>query len=120
MSASPALTQQQAETLLAEVAAEHPARVIKTGRYAIRDEPSCLVGHVLHRAGWSIADLATADEADSGAPCAADALVHLGRFAGLTPDAARLLRVAQEWQDDCASWAEATAAALVSTQAVAS
>lgn len=113
MSTHPTLTLQQAEALLTEVAAEYPDRVVTSGRYAVDRKPSCLVGNVLHRAGWSIDDLDAADKEDGGDPCAVDYLTEsLARFAGLTPDAARLLHVAQTRQDHGAPWAEAATAAL--------
>lgn len=113
MSAHPTLTRQQAEALLTEVAAEYPDRVVDSCCYVVDDEPSCLVGHVLHRAGWSIADLRDADTANFGNSAAVDDLSrHLGAFAGLAPGAGQLLHVAQDWQDNDAPWAEAVTAAL--------
>jgi hypothetical protein len=104
------LTAGRALELLREVVAERPDYIYEgVCSYADPDGtcPRCLVGHVLHRHGFPVADLAAMDEAEDGAACLLPALTG-GR---VTPDAAGILYAAQLVQDALRPWSEALAAA---------
>lgn len=100
--------------LLREVVAERPDYVYEPPAdahelcvYQSHGEPSCVVGHVLARAGWPVRALIELDRTGVSA-----GLLHQ-RLDGVTEQAATVLAVAQNWQDVGGdhTWAGALAAA---------
>jgi hypothetical protein len=98
--------------LLREVVGERPDHVYMPPggegtacRYVHRGKPSCLVGHVLARHGFTAEQLAALDDIVS-------ALLLPQYFPGLvTEDAAQILLYAQGMQDAGHTWGEALTAA---------
>jgi hypothetical protein len=72
--------------------------------YVHGDQPGCIVGHVLHRAGVSLADLSNYE--GQGAEDPASQLTDAGG------EVVRLLAFAQEHQDRGVPWGEAVRQAL--------
>lgn len=72
-------------------------------RYEHNGAPSCLVGHVLHRAGMSVAELALLDAVGIGA----SNLTKWGPTLHISGNAAALLGVAQRAQDNDVPWGQA-------------
>lgn len=80
-------------------------------RYEYEGAPSCLVGHVLYRAGWSVEALKSLDESGSSA----QDLWYLNLPEGVgvvTKAAAEVLEKAQIHQDDGDSWGFAVREAI--------
>lgn len=115
------LDTEQVVDLLREVVAEkgegyvYPHVPNPTGvvgcRYEYEGAPSCLVGHVLHRAGWSVEALKSLDW--SG--ISAQDLWHQSLPEGVgvvTMAAAEVLERAQIHQDDGDSWGFAAREAI--------
>lgn len=115
------LDTEQVVDLLREVVAEkgegyiYPHVPNPTGvvgcRYEYEGAPSCLVGHVLHRAGWSVEALKSLDESGSSA----QDLWYLNLPEGVgvvTKAAAEVLEKAQVYQDDGACWGFAVREAI--------
>ncbi|MFF9268639.1 hypothetical protein [Streptomyces rochei] len=112
------LTLDKAKELLAEAVAEKGEDFVYVNRdgrpvagltgadchYVHGDQPGCIVGHVLHKAGVSLADLSEYEGQGAEDP-ALD-------LAGATDDACRLLSYAQENQDRGIPWGESVRLAL--------
>lgn len=103
------LTAERALQLLREVAAERPNYVYQSPVEAScvyidpqTHEPSCLIGHVLIRAGWTVKELETVNRTDIGT---------LLERSGFDPNenVVRILSEAQERQDGENTWARALA-----------
>ncbi len=108
------ITKDRALELLREIVAEYGEDWVYASRddgttctYTRQGQPSCLIGHVLHRAGVPIEHLATLDRGDT--PSIGTTTVDWG--IEITPDARRVLGVAQHAQDDGSSWGTALAMA---------
>lgn len=84
-----------------EAVPENEDEVIMGCLYALDGAPSCLVGHVLHRAGATLNELRSLDREGVGASALADAI------GSVEPDAAEVLDVAQRHQDNGATWGKA-------------
>lgn len=79
-------------------------------RYVLDDQPSCLVGHVLVRAGWTVEQVADLDPVRDG-------YIYTGGVSAgelfrtfpeyFTVDAGRVLAAAQSAQDLQNSWGDA-------------
>ena len=80
-------------------------------RYEYNGAPSCLVGHVLHRAGWSVNALRDLDEGGIAAQDLWYADLPDG-VPGVTQGAALALETAQVFQDDGDTWGTALRAAI--------
>ena len=80
-------------------------------RYFYNGAPSCLVGHVLHRAGWSVNALRNLDDGGIAAQDLWYADLPQGAT-GLTQGAALALEKAQELQDVGDTWGEALKGAV--------
>lgn len=77
-------------------------------RYVVQGQPSCLVGHVLHRAGISLTELAGVEDTT---PNSSDGpWEDWGTAAALD-----LLAEVQEKQDQGVAWGEALALAIADT-----
>lgn len=79
-------------------------------RYVLDGQPSCLVGHVLVRAGWTVEQVADLDPVRDGYIYTGG--VSAGELFGTFPeyftvDAVRVLAAAQSAQDMQSSWGEA-------------
>lgn len=73
--------------------------------YFVGDEPSCIVGHVLHYHGYTSDDIGDDNRE-------AISILAGGKFRGLIDDGAGdLLERAQNVQDNCRTWGEALDAA---------
>jgi len=87
----------------------HPVRCY----YVWNGQCSCLIGHALHRAGWSIEQLAPLDRGTPGVagPALITSAAELGLISELelSAEAARTFGVAQGLQDDGSSWGVALA-----------
>lgn len=112
---TPTLTLAGASELLLQVAAEHPARVTTDCQYVDHGQVCCLVAHVLHRAGWTVQQIAVADDvSNDDGPLTAGSLscARPDVFGGIDADAGALLGWAQDAADTGRSWSDAAAAAL--------
>jgi hypothetical protein len=105
------LTAERALHLLREVVAERPDYVYRPPDDRgccyidrVTDEPSCLIGHVLVRAGWTPSELRRANRSSVD-----DLPPALRR--DISEEAACLLAEAQAVQDTKGTWAQALAEA---------
>lgn len=84
-------------------------------KYVKNDEPSCLVGKVLAKAGVPLERLEAADRAEWGGGQSADVLLNNLRAEGVVnfegDDVAVLLQAAQSRQDNRNTWAKAVSLA---------
>lgn len=77
-------------------------------RYVVDGQPSCVVGHVLHRAGWTIEEL---EYMDAPATLIIASILDEYEPDRITPGAARVLHEAQLTQDARDTWGESLEAA---------
>jgi hypothetical protein len=119
---APTLDAARALQLLREIVAERPDYVYDppgVGRcvYTYAGKPSCIVAHVLTRAGWPVQRLITLDRRR---PKLASVLAHLlpRYLPGVSEEAAQILRAAQKNQDQDHPWRQALAAAEAAARRV--
>lgn len=126
------LTADRAIELLREVVAEAGGDFVYKNEEGYRNicwywhsgagKPGCVVGRVLHRHGWSQADLVKIE--GLAIEVAENTHEELGDSLGfihgnVTEDAQRVLRVAQMAQDDGSPWGEALAKAELAYRGIA-
>ena len=103
----PKLTTQAVRQAAHEVVFDNPDKIVDTCSYADTFAPSCLVGHILHRLGWSVDELYELDCVDGlSGPMPILWLKNHG-FVDLELNAGDYLAYLQNAQDGGQTWSRA-------------
>ena len=95
--------------VLDEIVSEQPDTIIASlgCKYASNYRPSCLVGHMLYRLGWTSEELHNLDSADTdGSGTGIETLVDYG-YIDADSTTTRFLTVLQDYQDAQNRWEDA-------------